>query len=514
MPTDKQQLHAATRPTAFIAFGGTGDVAKKKFYPALYHLSLAKLLPKPLYIVGVARRGVNEKEYRRVIEQAVRTNIGKKPLNRPALQRLLQHAVFFSGDLTKPAVYSAVEQFIESREKQFNKPIQRLFYLGLPPKIFPYVFDNVQTCRMGSAMCSIHQILSRIIIEKPFGYDQQSAQELQQRLSAAFDERQIYRMDHYLGKEAVQNILLFRFGNAIFDGLWNRDEIRAIQVTALETLGVEDRANYYERTGALRDVLQNHLLQLVAYATMDQPTALTTAEVHAAKEQILKQTALWPAATQFVRGQYATGTVDGKKVIAYRGEPNVDPRSTTETYAAVKLAVNTPRWQGIPIYLRSGKRMGRKVSEITYVFRRPQNLGFLEQLNTPIRSSFVTIRLDPDPGISIRVNVKRPGLSMELAPADLHFCYQETFGMQGVAAYERLLLDVIEGNQLLFTSSREVDEFWRIMHPVLDAFQKNQTPLHFYKAGSLGPAAAADLPDEEGERWIDDTLDICKRAHC
>jgi len=215
-----------------------------------------------------------------------------------------------------------------------------------------------------------------------------------------------------------------------------------------------------------------------------------------------------------VRGQYATGTVDGKKVIAYRGEPNVDPRSTTETYAAVKLAEDTPRWQGIPIYLRSGKRMGRKVSEITYVFRRPQNLGFLEQLNTPIRSSFVTIRLDPDPGISIRVNVKRPGLSMELAPADLHFCYQETFGMQGVATYERLLLDVIEGNQLLFTSSREVDEFWRIMHPVLDAFQKNQTPLHFYKAGSLGPAAAADLPDEEGERWIDDTLDICKRAHC
>jgi glucose-6-phosphate 1-dehydrogenase len=507
MSSTQKKTPPAPQPTAFIAFGGTSDVTRRRLYPALYALALAGLLPKRFYILGVARRGLSDAAFRDHITEAVTAALPDHAINPAAIKLLTQRIKFIAGDLTTREVYDEFENYIQAEEKKIGQAILRIFYLGLHPAIYPYVFKNVQACRLGEAMCTLQGVRSRIVIEKPFGSDLQSSKQLLKLLRETFAERQIYLLDHYIGKEAVQNILAFRFGNAIFDDVWHHNEIKSIQITVHEPEGIADRANYYEHTGALRDMVQSHLLQLLVYATMDAPKALSGEAIHAAKEAVLKSVTA-PKSTDIVRGQYGAGKIDDKTVSAYRKESGVKSSSTTETYAALKLQLRLPAWRNVPIYLRTGKRMDRDVTEITYTFRPPHRKLFAG-VTGMLHPNYLTIRIDPNPGIALQMNVKKPGHGMELIPTDMHFCYGEQLQGPKVGDYERLLLDVIAGDRMLFTSSAEITESWKIVDPMLKAFSSKKIPLLPYKAGTHGPKAAYDLLKRNGDEWVDDTQYIC-----
>ena len=476
-------------PHIFVIFGGTGDLSRRKLLPAISNLSKQGLLPDEGSIVlGVARDSEHDDEsFRALVHEALLS----KGFSAEEVGRWCEGCVRYQTIGRHGAEdFLALASRLDAIEGEHNLPGNRVFYLALPPGAFPGTITG-----LGEAGLNSSPGWTRVVIEKPFGHDLASAQELHRLIHANFDESQVYRLDHYLGKETVQNLLVFRFSNPIFESIWNRDRVQSIQITVAEDLGVEQRAGYYEQSGALRDMVQNHLIQLVTLIAMEVPSAFTADAVRYEKTKVLRSIA--PVLRHdVVFGQYARGAIEGSEAPGYLEEPGVAPDSRTETFVAMKLEVDTWRWQGVPFYIRTGKRMPQKLTQVAVTFRRPpvymfDSLGFC-----PITSNVLLLTLQPDEGFSLFFDVKTPGEPFNVETVPLHFNYEDTFGSLP-DAYETLLLDVLTGDQTLFVHADEVETSWKIFTPL---FEKG-LEVHPYEAGAWGPPEADQLLYQYGHMW-------------
>ena len=499
-------------PCTMVIFGGAGDLTKRKLIPAIYYLAQQKLLPENFSLLAVARDANNDEGYRALMRKAMDQSDEIHKVDDNVWQWLCERTFYASGDFTRDDAYGAIGQRlqeIESRSAEQER--NRLFYLAIPPSVFETTLKHLCGSKLARRTHSYEERpWYRVVIEKPFGRDLESARTLNRLVLDEFGEHQIYRIDHYLGKESVQNLLVFRFANSIFEPLWNRNYVAHIQITAAESVGVEGRGKYYEEAGVLRDMFQNHLLQLLTLAAMEPPSSFTADSVRDEKVKVLHSVRplIQHCEPAVVRAQYAGGTVDGKTVPGYRQEPDVPPNSTTATFAAMRLSIDNWRWTGVPFYLRSGKRMEKRISEIAVQFKSPPFLLFGQKAVEEMAPSLLTMRVQPDEGISLRFQVKTPGAMHELTPGleitlvDMDFTYAEAFGNEAHPAYETLLLDCMIGDPTLFTRSDEVEMAWEIIDPVLDYWDKHpDTPLPTYAAGSWGPKEADKLLDGDHTRW-------------
>jgi glucose-6-phosphate 1-dehydrogenase len=493
-----------------VIFGASGDLAARELVPALYALAAQDLLPSCFAVVGVARRDWDEDEFRRRMRRAVEEHARLTPGREEAWARLAKSMFYLRASEARGG-YGPLREVLDRVDGACGTEGNRLFYLATPPGAYAGIVKALGEAGLARSARG----WARLVVEKPFGHDLASARGLNREILAVFEEPQVYRIDHYLGKETVQNILAFRFGNSIFEPLWNRRYVDHVQITVAETVGVGGRGGYYDRAGALRDMVQNHLLQLVALTALEPPAAFDAESIRDEKVKLLRSIAPLegePALAATVRGQYAGGVVDGQALPAYREEPDVAADSATETYVALRLTVDNWRWAGVPFYLRTGKALARRVTEVTIQYREPP-LSLFEQAARertadagPLAPNRLSLRLQPDEGIALRFGLKPPGERMSLVPVDMDFGYREGFGVELPQAYERLLLDALRGDPTLFVRADEVDAAWALMTPILEAWAAaGPGALESYPAGSWGPKAAGELLARDGRRWA--TLD-------
>lgn len=491
-------------PCIVVIFGASGDLTKRKLLPALYHLEQAKLLPKDFAVVGVARRPL-EKSFAPDMKEGIISGGGVEdndPKLAPFVDRVQYHAMNFDD----AAGYDALKKKLTELDGKFKTQGNRLFYLATAPEYFSDIINYLGQNGMAQPEPDKDGKAPwvRTIIEKPFGHDLESARALNDEVNKVFNEDQIFRIDHYLGKETVQNILVFRFANGIFENVWNRNYIDHVEITAAESIGIEGRGPFYEQAGALRDVVQNHVMELLSFVAMEPPVSFQADAVRAEKVKVWKAiSTIHPADT--VRGQYGPGTVDGKTVPGYRQEDRVHPRSQTETYAALRLEIENWRWAGVPFYIRAGKRLPKRVTEITIQFKQPPMLLFKGgecHDSSAIKPNLISMRIQPDEGISLRFGAKLPGPSMDISPVQMNFSYADAFGKSSANGYERLLLDAMLGDGTLFAHRDGVEATWALMTPILKAWA--ETPVKDfpnYAAGTWGPSAADALLESEGRKW-------------
>ncbi|HEY3130997.1 MAG TPA: glucose-6-phosphate dehydrogenase [Acidobacteriota bacterium] len=495
-------LESQGDPCIMVIFGAQGDLMKRKLLPALYRLVSAGRISGEFHILGVGRDKMSDDQFRAQMRDSARSPSAEMGVSSDeewqAFGRRLHYA---AGDLNDEGVYRQIGSRLETLQQEENASANRLFYFSTPPSLAPAIVGG-----LGAAgLATEEKHWSRIIVEKPFGRDLESARSLNAAIASVFQEKQVYRIDHYLGKQTVQNILVFRFGNLLFEPVWNRNFIHYIEITAAETLGVEHRAAYYEEAGALRDMVANHLLQLLTLTAMEPPVAFDADSVREEKVQVLRS--IHPmtseeVAEQTVRGQYGAGEIDGSRVPAYRDEQGVPRDSGTETYAAVQFRIQNWRWADVPFYLRTGKRLARPITEIAVHLKRTPQALFARTPHDRIEPNVIVLRIQPDEGITITFGAKRPGTEMHTAMVHMDFSYQTGFGASSPDAYETLLLDAMQGDAMLFTRRDEVEAQWRLITPIEEAWS-NQKPAEFpnYAAGSNGPAAADQLVARNGHRW-------------
>ncbi len=490
-------------PCIVVIFGASGDLTKRKLLPALYHLEQSGLLPKDFAVVGVARRPL-EHTFAADMKEGIVSGGGVEKDDTkldPFVDRVQYHAMNFDD----AAGYDSLKTMLAELDTKFGTRGNRLFYLATAPEYFSDIIKYLgDHCMARPADCGDGQNWVRVIIEKPFGHDLESAKALNNEVNKVFNEDQIFRIDHYLGKETVQNILVFRFANGIFENVWNRNYIDHVEITAAESIGIEGRGPFYETAGALRDVVQNHVMELLSFVAMEPPVSFAAESVRAEKIKVWKAVQpIHPADT--VRGQYGPGAVDGKPVVGYRQEDRVHPRSQTETYAALRLEIENWRWAGVPFYIRAGKRLAKRVTEISIQFKLPPLLLFKDahgKGGEGIRPNVLSMRIQPDEGITLQFGAKVPGPTMTISKVNMDFSYAEAFGKSSANGYERLLLDAMFGDATLFAHRDGVEATWALMTPILETWAKEPIrDLPNYAAGTWGPAAADALMKSDGRKW-------------
>lgn len=503
-PAEKQPSGARSRiqppPCAVVVFGITGDLAHRKIIPALYSLAADGLIPDRFALVGVGRRALSEEEIRNSLHSSV-GRYARRSIDPRVWSNLASKIFYHHGNFDDPNTYNLLRQRLKQIDSSLGTEGNRVFYLATPPDLFlPTVR---QLGRANLIYPRFEPSWSRVVVEKPFGHDLDSARQLNSGLAQILREDQIYRIDHYLGKETVQNILVFRFANSIFEPVWNHTYIDHVQITASETLGMEGRGAFFDRAGILRDMVQNHLLQILSIVAMEPPIALDANAVRDEKLKVLRAIRKFSpaeASANSVRGQYGPGWVEGQKVVGYREEEGVSPTSNTETYAALKLYVDNWRWSGVPFYLRAGKRLPKRVTEVAIQFREVPHLLFPKTMPY-VGSNVLVLRIQPDEGISLRITSKIPGSSDSLQPVRMEFRYGTVFGADPPDAYERLLLDVMLGDSTLFNRADEVEAAWEVVMPFLEAWSEQKEEFPNYEAGTWGPAHADDLLRADGRSW-------------
>ncbi len=488
-------------PCVVVIFGASGDLTKRKLLPALYHLDQSGLLPKEISVVGVARRPLGD-SFAADMKEGILAGGGVEendPALDPFVAKISYHAMNFDDD----AGYAGLKDLLRGIDEKAGTKGDRLFYLATAPEYFADIINSLGKHEMNKPMGDSGSWV-RTIIEKPFGHDLQSARALNDDVNKVFDEDQIFRIDHYLGKETVQNILVFRFANGIFENVWNRNYIDHVEITAAESIGIEGRGPFYETAGALRDVVQNHVMELLSFVAMEPPVSFEAEAVRAEKIKVWRSIQpIHPADT--VRGQYGPGTVDGKQVVGYRQEDRVHPRSQTETYAALRLEIENWRWAGVPFYIRAGKRLAKRVTEITIMFKQPPLSIFKDAEGKGaegIRNNIISMRIQPDEGITLRFGAKLPGPDMSISTVNMNFSYAEAFGASSANGYERLLLDAMLGDATLFAHRDGVEATWALMTPILESWAKNPIrDLPNYAAGTWGPPASDAMLKADGRKW-------------
>ena len=503
------ETYSVAEPTVFVIFGAAGDLSWRKLIPALYSLFMDGWLPEKFSIIGTGHRHVSGKEFRQHLRQGVDQFSRQGKTRDPDWNRFATHLTFMAADLDKAGVFHELAQKLSDQDKEWEVRANRIFYLGLQPQMIEPVAREL-------AKAKLHQDRkrSRLVVEKPFGHDLATARELNRLLTGIFHEDQIYRIDHYLGKETLQNIMAFRFANTLFEPVWNRRYIDHVQITVAESAGVGHRGHYYDQAGALRDMIQSHLLQIMCLIAMEPPLSLNYNEVRNRKVDVLHAVRPIPpdqVPRSAVRGQYGAGWIEGKHAPGYRSEERVAPDSPVETFAAVKLYVDNWRWQGVPFYLRTGKRLPAKISEVSIQFRPVPHQTFPPTAVLDWRPNRLLIAIQPEEGILLRFEAKYPGPTMRLSPVIMQFYYREAFKTVPPEAYETLLLDVVRGDATLFMRADQTEAAWEIITPILDAWEGiKPTDFPNYQAGTWGPEAAETLIAQDGRSWVLPTSSQCR----
>lgn len=478
-------------PFVLVIFGGSGDLAYQHLYPALYDIAEKGLLPSTKYAIVATGRRFSKAEFEGFFQHSLTSDNRhhKHEIKGVAFKELLRHIHFYPGDNINPEYYRNLSKYLDDLVAKGLPCGNRLFYVGVPQNLYSTVFTNMKKSGLNKSPCG----WTRVVLEKPIGHDRKSAKAVDKLITSAFGEDQIFRLDHYLGKETLENILTFRFKNSIFENLINKEHLDHIQITAAENFPILKRGKFYDTIGALRDVGQNHLLQMLAIATMEKPKDETDKSIVQARLNLLKKVSA--KSSDLVLGQYTKGVLNGGKAISYREEENVNPKSATDTFFALKLAVNNSRFRGVPIYMRAGKNMQQWLTEINYVFKT-SHLGH----------NVLTIRIQPNEGIALKILTKKPGYEQKLEPTYMQFCYKHFFPNQTFDAYEKLLQDVFAGRHTFFNTSREVEELWRIIDPL----SKKRPKTVFYKSGSWGPKEAFSLIEKDGRKWLEPYHAFCQ----
>ena len=496
------RLERMPDPVAIVLFGATGDLAHRKVFPALYQLWRSSLLPLDVRIVAMGRKPFDDATFHQGIRDSLEAHARVQPVNEETWRTFAERVEYLRGDLDADATYDELAARLEACDRDHGTRGNRLFYLATPASAFAPIVR--QLGRVGLDREVSGGGWRRIVIEKPFGRDLESAQRLNREVAKVFREVQVYRIDHYLGKETVRNLLVFRFANLIFEPLWNRRYVDHVQITVAESIGVERRGAFYEETGATRDILQNHLLQLLALVAMEPPATFDANALRDEKVKVLRAVvpmAPTAVARDVVRGQYGPGWVEGEPAAGYREEEGVDPLSETETFVAARLAIDDWRWAGVPFYLRTGKRLPKRATEIAIVFRDVPHALFRGSRSDP-EPDLLALRIQPDEGILLRFGAKVPGLDVDVRTVNMDFGYGTSFSVDSPDAYETLMLDALLGDQSLFTRADEVEEAWRIVAPIVETWIAGPAPeFPDYEAGTWGPGAADALLERDGRRW-------------
>jgi glucose-6-phosphate 1-dehydrogenase len=487
---ERQPVH----PTTVVIFGGTGDLAHRKLLPAFYNLAHEGALPERFNLIAVSRSDIPRGDYRVMAKESIEQHSRREP-DPQVLEKLLERVRYVPGTFDDDGVFDQLERELVEFDEEAGIVFNRVFYLSTAPSFFALIVGKLGE----HGLDRVADADVRVVIEKPFGTRLAEAQELNREVLSVLDESQIYRIDHYLGKETVQNMLAFRFANGLFEPIWNRNFIDYVQITAAEDLGIGRRAGYYDSAGALRDLVQNHMLQLLTLLCMEPPVTFTADEVRDEKAKVLHAIRA-PTPDEVVRAQYTAGMAEGKDVVGYLEEEGVPEDSKTETYVALRLEVDNWRWAGVPIYLRTGKRLARKVTEIAVTLKPVPHLAFQAAGSVGVQPNQLVLTMQPNEGVSLSLGAKIPGTRMRIRPVNMEFLYGTAFLSQSPEAYERLILDAMRGDATLFTRDDEVEAQWRIIDPILEFWATQEIPLYTYPAGTAGPEEA-DMILAEGHRW-------------
>ncbi|WBU38600.1 glucose-6-phosphate dehydrogenase [Homoserinibacter sp. YIM 151385] len=497
LPSDRR-LNRIAGPSALVIFGVTGDLSRKKLMPAVYDLANRGLLPPGFALVGFARRDWADEDFEQVVHDAVK-QYARTPFDEEVWRQLAQGIRFVQGTFDDAAAFEQLKSTLEGLDRDRGTMGNHAFYLSIPPKSFPEVTEQLRRSGLAEQRDGTW---SRVVIEKPFGSDLETARELNAVVESVFPADSVFRIDHYLGKETVQNILALRFANQLYEPLWNANHVDHVQITMAEDIGVGGRGGYYDGIGAARDVIQNHLLQLLALTAMEEPVSFDAADLRAEKEKVLSAVRL-PAdlSAATARGQYSGGWQGGEKVLGFLEEDGMNPDSQSETYAAMRLDIGTRRWAGVPFYLRAGKRLGRRVTEIAVVFKRAPQYLFADSQTSALGENALVIRVQPDEGVTIRFGSKVPGATMQVRDVTMDFGYGHAFTEASPEAYERLILDVLLGDPPLFPRHEEVELSWKILDPIEEHWASLDEQPEQYRPGTWGPASADELLARDGRVW-------------